>query len=142
MLCMGSQLVFCKFQVVFNYFWYLFFKPYIFNVLISSFVDNMPLTYKRKSGVYRGEWTERGLIDTFEAVSNGMGINEAAKTFGIPKTTFKRRLAKKTQLKPMFSVRVVYCCLKMRRRLSYTLKNYRKVGLRHLEKLYVKWRII
>lgn len=56
----------------------------------------MPLTYKRKSEVCRGEWTASALIDAFKAVSNGMGINEAAKTFGIPKTTFKRRLAKIT----------------------------------------------
>lgn len=70
------------------------------------------------------------------------GINEAAKTFGIPKTTFKRRLAKITRLKAMFSVRVVYCYLKMRRRSSYTLKNYRKVGLHQQEKQCVKWHII
>lgn len=54
----------------------------------------MPNKYIRKQNTpKRGNWTSRELSDAVDAVKNGdMGINEAAKAFGIPKTTFKRRL--------------------------------------------------
>ncbi|CAH2000681.1 unnamed protein product [Acanthoscelides obtectus] len=54
----------------------------------------MPNKYIRKQSTpKRGSWSPRALSDAVDAVKNGdMGINEAAKAFGIPKTTFKRRL--------------------------------------------------
>lgn len=53
----------------------------------------MPSVYKRKGTVNRGEWTAESLVNAIEAVAKGtMGVNEAAREFGIPKTTLKRRL--------------------------------------------------
>lgn len=54
----------------------------------------MPNKYVRKRHVReRGYWTADALNKAVNAYRNGeMGVNEAAKAFGIPKTTFKRRL--------------------------------------------------
>lgn len=54
----------------------------------------MPNKYIRKRHVpERGNWTAQALNDAINAYKSGeMGVNEAAKAFGIPKTTFKRRL--------------------------------------------------
>lgn len=52
----------------------------------------MPNIYTRKGNVHRGNWTSRALQDALTAVANGaMGLNEAARNFGIPATTLKRR---------------------------------------------------
>lgn len=55
----------------------------------------MPNHYTRKRNVdERGSWSADDLSSAVNAVVFGeMGINEAARSFGIPKTTFKRRLA-------------------------------------------------
>lgn len=53
----------------------------------------MPTFYKRKGTSGRGEWSEDSLKNAVKAVENKeMGVNAAAKAFGIPKTTLKRRL--------------------------------------------------
>lgn len=54
----------------------------------------MPNTYIRKSGARpRGLWTADNLQDAINAVNAGnMGVNEAALSFNIPKTTLKRRI--------------------------------------------------
>lgn len=55
----------------------------------------MPNTYVRKRNVpTRGSWTNEDLINAINAVRVGnVGVNEAAASFNIPKTTLKRRLA-------------------------------------------------
>lgn len=53
----------------------------------------MPTTYIRKGSSTRGEWTEENLKNAIKAVKeNNMGVNQAARTYSIPKTTLKRRL--------------------------------------------------
>ncbi|XP_050310783.1 uncharacterized protein LOC126746519 [Anthonomus grandis grandis] len=55
----------------------------------------MPNQYTRERNVpERGSWSAEDLCSAINAVVFGeMGVNEAAKAFHIPKTTFKRRLA-------------------------------------------------
>ncbi|XP_031344709.1 uncharacterized protein LOC116171810 [Photinus pyralis] len=55
----------------------------------------MPNEYTRKQNTpKRGCWSAENLTDAVNAVVYGqMGVNEAAKAFGIPKTTFKRRFS-------------------------------------------------
>lgn len=51
----------------------------------------MPTFYKRKGTSGRGEWSEDSLKNAVKAVENKeMGVNAAAKAFGIPKTTLKK----------------------------------------------------
>lgn len=53
----------------------------------------MPTTYTRKGTSSRGEWSEVALNNAVKAIEqNEMGVNAAAKAFGIPPTTLKRRL--------------------------------------------------
>lgn len=53
----------------------------------------MPTTYVRKGTSKRGEWSEDSLQNAVNAVEkNEMGVNAAAKAFGIPQSTLKRRL--------------------------------------------------
>lgn len=54
----------------------------------------MPTEYKRKN-TDRAKWSADSLKNAIEAVKNGtMGVNEAAKNFGIPKSTLKDRIRK------------------------------------------------
>lgn len=53
----------------------------------------MPTTYIRKLSSGRGGWTEDSLKKAIKAVKEKeMGVNQAAKAFGVPKTTLKRRI--------------------------------------------------
>ncbi|GBM71093.1 hypothetical protein AVEN_146307-1 [Araneus ventricosus] len=53
----------------------------------------MPTTYIRKGSSTCGEWTEDNLKNAIKAVEEkNMGVNQAEKTFSIPKTTLKRRI--------------------------------------------------
>lgn len=55
-----------------------------------------PSVYKRKPNSQpRVVWSEADLINAVKAVSEGTGVNAAAKQFGIPKTTLKRRIKRK-----------------------------------------------
>lgn len=52
----------------------------------------MPNFYTRKGSTSRGSWSAEALRNALEAVENStMGINEAARNFGIPPSTLKRR---------------------------------------------------
>lgn len=54
----------------------------------------MPTTYKRKND-NRAKWSADALRNAIECVQNGtMGVNEAARNFGIPKSTLKDRIRK------------------------------------------------
>lgn len=54
----------------------------------------MPTTYKRKNDV-RAKWSADSLKNAFECIKNRtMGVNEAAREFGIPKSTLKDRIRK------------------------------------------------
>lgn len=56
----------------------------------------MPTFYKRKGTVKRGQWTREALENAINAVSSGkLGVNRAAKEYGIPQTTLKNRIKKK-----------------------------------------------
>lgn len=56
----------------------------------------MPTRYTKKGTSDRGNWSEDSLNNAAKAVEQKeMGVNEAAKEFGIPKTTLKRRLKSK-----------------------------------------------
>ncbi|GBN66934.1 hypothetical protein AVEN_61946-1 [Araneus ventricosus] len=53
----------------------------------------MPTTYIRKGSSTRGEWTEGNLKNVIKAVEEkNMCVNQATKSFSIPKTTLKRRI--------------------------------------------------
>ncbi|XP_071051794.1 uncharacterized protein [Onthophagus taurus] len=53
----------------------------------------MPTKYNRKGTSKRGDWSEESLVNAVKAIKqNEIGVNAAAKAFGIPKTTLKRRL--------------------------------------------------
>lgn len=59
----------------------------------------MPTTYKRKNEE-RAKWSADSLRSAIECVQNRtMGVNEAAKQFGIPKTTLKDRIKKGDAIK-------------------------------------------
>lgn len=62
--------------------------------LSCFFFQIKPNTYTRKASARpRGLWTLDSLQAAMNAVTTGtMGVNEAANSFGIPKTTLKRRL--------------------------------------------------
>lgn len=50
-------------------------------------------TYTKRNAVARGLWTSDDLGYAINAVISGeMGVNEAVRSFNIPKTTLKRRL--------------------------------------------------
>lgn len=77
----------------------------IFNVLLvcnkyfSKFfmLKVMPNVYLSKlpSESRRGLWTQEQLMNAIDAVKTKvLGVNEAAKTYGIPSTTLKNRLKK------------------------------------------------
>lgn len=52
----------------------------------------MPNIYVRKSN--RGSWTEESLILAMNSIINKeMSIGKAAKSYGIPKTTLRNRVA-------------------------------------------------
>lgn len=52
----------------------------------------MPKKYKRKNTTLRGNWTKEQFRNTIDAVENkAVGLNKAAKTFGIPKAILIRR---------------------------------------------------
>lgn len=55
----------------------------------------MPTEYKRKlSGERRGQWTEENLRKALKRIEDGdIGINEAARYYGIPARTLRRRKA-------------------------------------------------
>lgn len=54
----------------------------------------MPTLYKRKN-TERAKWDVDSLKNAIESVKNGtMGVNEAARKFGIPKSTLKDRIKK------------------------------------------------
>lgn len=55
----------------------------------------MPTEYKRKlSGQKRGRWSEENLRQAVKRIENGdIGINEAARYYGIPDRTLRRRKA-------------------------------------------------
>lgn len=53
----------------------------------------MPSYYKRKSTVERGTWSESSLQNAVQAIrDNRMGLNDAARTFGVPRSTIQRRM--------------------------------------------------
>lgn len=55
----------------------------------------MPTIYKRKGNVERQKWSLDALKNAVAAIQNDhLGVNQAAKMYGIPKTTLKRRLKK------------------------------------------------
>lgn len=53
----------------------------------------MPTVYQRKnSDTPRRQWTQENLIQAIDRINSGeMGINEAARTYGIPSRTLRRR---------------------------------------------------
>ncbi|XP_018567995.1 tigger transposable element-derived protein 6-like [Anoplophora glabripennis] len=56
-----------------------------------------PSVYKRKpNSKPRGVWSEADLRNAVHDIGEGTGVNAAAKQFGIPKTTLKRRLKRKS----------------------------------------------
>ncbi|CAH2004363.1 unnamed protein product [Acanthoscelides obtectus] len=59
----------------------------------------MPTTYKRKNEE-RAKWSAGSLRNAIECVQNlTLGVNEAARQFGIPKTTLKDRIKKGDAIK-------------------------------------------
>ncbi|CAH1972667.1 unnamed protein product [Acanthoscelides obtectus] len=59
----------------------------------------MPTTYKRKNEE-TAKWSAGSLRNAIECVQNRtMGVNEAARQFGIPKTTLKDRIKKGDAIK-------------------------------------------
>lgn len=53
----------------------------------------MPTFYKRKGTVNRATWSAEALQNAMNAVSTGtLGVNQAAREYGIPKTTLKNRI--------------------------------------------------
>ncbi|CAH1977863.1 unnamed protein product [Acanthoscelides obtectus] len=59
----------------------------------------MPTTYKRKNEE-RAKWSAGSLKNAIECVQNRtLGVNEAARQFGIPKTTLKDRIKKGDAIK-------------------------------------------
>lgn len=59
------------------------------------FFFSMPTKYKRIGSCSRASWTEQQLIAAIDAVNdNRMGVNDAARNFGIPATTLRRRKLK------------------------------------------------
>ncbi|CAH1967790.1 unnamed protein product [Acanthoscelides obtectus] len=59
----------------------------------------MPTTYKRKNEE-KAKWSAGSLRNAIECVQNRtMGVNEAARQFGIPKTTPKDRIKKGDAIK-------------------------------------------
>lgn len=53
----------------------------------------MPTFYKRKAGVIRGNWTANDLQNAVSAITERtMTINQAARTFGVPASTIRRRM--------------------------------------------------
>ncbi|CAH1966258.1 unnamed protein product [Acanthoscelides obtectus] len=62
-------------------------------------LTEMPTTYKRKYGE-RAKWSADSLRNAIECVQNRtMGVNEAARQFGIPKTALKDRIKKGDAIK-------------------------------------------
>lgn len=65
-----------------------------------SFSRKMPTFYQRKGVPNRGQWTEESLHKAMDAVrKKEMGVNEASRSFGVPKTTLKRRLKSNNVIK-------------------------------------------
>ncbi|KAJ8939879.1 hypothetical protein NQ318_023219 [Aromia moschata] len=55
----------------------------------------MPTRYKRTGTCSRASWTEQQLSKAIKAVNeNRLGVNEAARAFGVPATTLRRRKSK------------------------------------------------
>ncbi|XP_031342963.1 tigger transposable element-derived protein 1-like [Photinus pyralis] len=54
----------------------------------------MPTFYKRKRTSSRGSWSVEQLQNAVNAVHNGQTLNQAARTFGVPWSTLKRRIQK------------------------------------------------
>lgn len=55
-------------------------------------LENMPTEYKRKPGSTRGNWSEQSLKEAITRIEAGeIGVNEAARYYGIPSRTLRRR---------------------------------------------------
>ncbi|XP_030762226.1 uncharacterized protein LOC115887043 [Sitophilus oryzae] len=60
---------------------------------ILQWIVIMPTFYKRKGTVNRATWSAEALQNAMNAVSTGtLGVNQAPREYGIPKTTLKNRI--------------------------------------------------